>query len=372
MAKIKPLFFLIIALFLLSCRFLTLTIADLIKDPEPTPEYAPTEEATVVESQDDAVVNPLTGQPASDPALLDRRPVMIKVANWPRGGRPHSGLTQADIVFEYYIGFEMNRFLAVYYSEDCQKVGPLRSGRLVDAQLTTLYQGLLAYGNADPKVEVVLQEVVGERALAWKRMPCPPVCGTTRDTVSGMFVDSGGVTEHAVSKGVDNTPPDLQSMSFNPVPPEGDGDGSMLRLEYAIDSIMEWHFDRPSGRYHLWTDFRYKQPVTSPMTDRNNGAEIAFENVMVMFAEYVEYAPLLHDIIIQDVQDPQPAFLFRDGVMINATWRVDQEDRPIVFETWDGDPMQFKPGRTWFVIVGLNSQMTETEAGSWWIGFDLP
>src|SRR5262245_38861938 len=48
-------------------------------------------------------LNPLTGLPPSDPALLDRRPLAIKVANYPRYIRPQSGLTLADNVFEYYI-----------------------------------------------------------------------------------------------------------------------------------------------------------------------------------------------------------------------------------------------------------------------------
>jgi hypothetical protein len=51
------------------------------------------------------VINPLTGLPAADPALLDRRPVMVKVSNFPRLGRPHAGLSFADIVFDYYIGY---------------------------------------------------------------------------------------------------------------------------------------------------------------------------------------------------------------------------------------------------------------------------
>ncbi len=266
----------------------------------------------------------------------------------------------------------MNRFLAIYYGDNSEKVGPLRSGRLVDAQLATLYQGLFAYGNADPKVEKVLLADLGECALAWKRVPCPPVCGKTRDTVSGMFVDSGGVTEFAISKGVDNTAPDLNSMVFIQKPPDGDSKGNMVHIEYAIDSIMEWHYLPSSERYQLWSDTIYKQATTTPMIDRNNGQEIIFENLVVMYAEYVEYAPMLHDIFIQNIVDPQPAFLFRDGVMVNATWRVDEPDRPIVFETLEGESLAFKPGRTWFVIVGLSSEMKEIQDGSWWVNFELP
>ncbi len=70
-------------------------------------------------------INPLTGLRAPDPSLLNRRPVLVKVSNYPRYGRPHAGLSFADIVFEYYIGEEANRFLAIYYSQDFTQNRPL-------------------------------------------------------------------------------------------------------------------------------------------------------------------------------------------------------------------------------------------------------
>mgnify|MGYP001052504204 CR=1 FL=1 len=59
-------------------------------------------------------LNPLTGLSVSEPELLNRHPVMVKLANWPREERPQAGLSQADMVFEYYIGHQMNQFLALY------------------------------------------------------------------------------------------------------------------------------------------------------------------------------------------------------------------------------------------------------------------
>ena len=69
--------------------------------------------------------NPLTGLIPIDEEKLDRRPMMVKISNFPRNGRPHAGLSFADIVFEYYIGEEMNRFLALYYGNDTPQVGPI-------------------------------------------------------------------------------------------------------------------------------------------------------------------------------------------------------------------------------------------------------
>ncbi len=118
-------------------------------------------------------VNPLTGLVVDDPSRLERRPVMVKVSNFPRTGRPHAGLSFADMVFEYYIGYGLNRFMGIYLGQDCSQVGPVRSGRLVDAQLGEMYQGLLFYANADPQVDKVLAGRTWARAR-WRKNISPP------------------------------------------------------------------------------------------------------------------------------------------------------------------------------------------------------
>src|SRR5688572_23272367 len=50
-----------------------------------------------------SINNPLTGLPVNIPSLLERRPIAIKVGNSPDYVRPQSGLSLADVVYEYYI-----------------------------------------------------------------------------------------------------------------------------------------------------------------------------------------------------------------------------------------------------------------------------
>ena len=66
-------------------------------------------------------INPLTGL-STDPTFLDRRPILVKVSNLPRDVRPQSGLSRADIVYEYYTEEGTTRFIAIYYSQDAEQV----------------------------------------------------------------------------------------------------------------------------------------------------------------------------------------------------------------------------------------------------------
>lgn len=319
-------------------------------------------------------INPLTGLPVSDPANLNRRPVMVKVSNWPREGRPHAGLSSADLVFEYFIGHQMNRFLAIYYGEDSDVIGPVRSGRLVDAQLVNLYQGLLAYGNADLQVDEVLVDVLGERALSFNNVPCPGMCGESTHSATGVFANSAALTDYVIGMGIDNLAPDLRGMYFQPEPPSRDAVGNLLHVEYADFSVMQWRYESEDGNYRLWMEAQEDDKlVLAPMADRNTELGVAFDNIVVMYAEYIEYASTLHDIkILEAGGDYQPALLFRDGGVTYGTWRVPEPDRPIMFETPLGGPLPFKPGRTWVVIVGMNSETKQPSGGEWEIYFDLP
>lgn len=346
--------------------------------PEQISESVPTAESTRTPAPAtdyffDSGVNPLTGLRVSDPERLNRRPVMVKVSNWPREGRPHAGLNSADIVFEYYIGHQMNRFTALFYGEDAEQIGPVRSGRLVDAQLGLLYQGILAYGNADPQVDAVLIEALGGRALAFNNVSCPVMCGESTYAATGVLANSAAVTEYARSVGVDQAEPDLRGMFFQAEPPRGDAQGVSLRVEYANFSIMQWYYDLQQGNYHLWMEADSDEGLTlAPMTDRNDDQPVTFDNLVIMFAEYIEYAPSLHDIRIQSVSDYQPALLFRDGLVTYGSWRVPEDERPIIFETPEGTSLPFKPGRTWIVIMGVNSITVQPGEGAWEINFALP
>ena len=125
------------------------------------PPFTPTEAALLPEDLPAAMtvpdfpvvtsLNPLTGLPPADLTLLERRPLAIKVANYPRYIRPQSGLTLADNIFEYYIEDGLTRFIAVFYGNDSEWVGPVRSGRYFDEHIQRMYQAYLVFKFADPR-----------------------------------------------------------------------------------------------------------------------------------------------------------------------------------------------------------------------------
>ena len=308
-------------------------------------------------------VNPLTGLIVEDPELLNRRPVLVKVANFPASGRPHAGLSFADIVFEYYIGEGINRFIGLYYGQDAPQIGPVRSGRLVDPQLTLMYEGILGFKGADSRVYSEITSLLGNRAITGTENTCPAICDNGDNTVTSIFADSDALSQLAGARGVDNSRPILDGMRFDPAAPANGVEANHVNVIFNILDRGEWVYDPDSGKYLRWIEEAdVAQNVTMiPLVDRLTDEQLAFSNVIILFAYYTEYAPTLHDIGIWDNRTSQRAVIFRDGQAYDVYWRTVDTDAPIQFLDQNGEIFPLKPGNTWMVLMSMISSAVQTE-----------
>jgi hypothetical protein len=318
-------------------------------------------------------INPLTGLKAPNPDIMNRRPVFVKVSNYPRYSRPQAGLTYADMVFEYYIGEEANRFLALFYSQDVKKIGPVRSGRLVDAQLTNMYGGILGYGNADPKVDEVLIKELDQRAISFNDSGCPTICGLDTHSVAGVFADSSQLTGYTVRHNIDDTRPNLNGMLFENKAPSSNTFALNLSIEYSPRDVGEWRYNSATGEYQRWIESIGTGTPDDliPLVDRLNNQQLSFANIIIIYARYIEYAPTLHEIQIWNNTDGQRALFFRDGIIQEGEWRAPLHTSPMQFYNQYGIPITLKPGNTWIVIAGLSSIFNQIQPGQWKLHFGL-
>ncbi len=94
-----------------------------------------------------ATVLPLLGTPGRVPA---HAALAVKIDNTERG-RPPTGLTRADVVYEEVVEGGLTRLLAVYQSRDPETVGPVRSARSTDLHVLAEFgRPLFAWSGANP------------------------------------------------------------------------------------------------------------------------------------------------------------------------------------------------------------------------------
>jgi len=343
----------------------TSTATEMESTAEPTPTIMPVGPSNFPEN-----VNPLTGMYVSDPAILDRRPVLVKVANYPANGRPHAGLSFADMVFEYYIGAGANRFVGLFYGQDTDEIGPVRSGRLVDPQIVSLYDGVLGMESAYVTVFDHITEILGNRVISG-RSTCPAICDDGRNIVISVFANSAQMTTYAAQHGVSQGRYTLDGMAFDPQAPAGGSDGSQATVLFGSLNRGEWRFDEESGAYLRWIeDLTGTALEMIPLVDRETDEQLAFSNVVVLYANHTELAPTLHEIDLWNAAG-QKAVYFRDGQAFEGTWSTPSKNQPIQFLDQNGSTYKLKPGNTWVVIMGTNTLQTK-DSGSWTFDFRMP
>lgn len=343
-------------------------IAPSVSSP-PTATLEPTQIPSRVGPEDyPEGVNPLTGLRVSDPALLERRPVMVKVSNYPAYLRPHSGLSNADLVWEYYIGVGMTRFLALYYGENAPQVGPVRSGRLIDPQLVQMYGGLLGLVGADQYVWDVIKDAIPERYVTERPPTCPALC---RESVEqSVFANTTEFSAYVERIGLDNQRPDLAGMVFDSSPPAGGQKADSLWIYISYYDQVEWDYDEGSGRYLRSQESALEDGTVElvPLTDRVTGEQLAFDNVVVLFTRHDEIKPELIDMDLIN-SDGRRALILRDGQLYEVSYRAVSNSTPLRFNDDEGNQFPFKPGTTWFVVMGLGSTLDEFDQGSWKMRF---
>lgn len=324
--------------------------------------------------------NPLTGMTVVYPENLLRSPLMVKISNFPREIRPQAGLSKADIVFEYYIGASMNRFLALYYGDNAEWAGPIRSGRLVDGQLALNYHSALVYGGADERVNDYIKnpDVVGEKAIDTRTYDqCPPLCGSETHSLDGLYVNTAGMSDDLFNDGFDVRvkPLGLETTSFSDEFSEGDSMENVTELEVIFSEVCrsKWFYDEPTNAYYRWEEEGDGLPSYVPTYDLlTPEKQLTVQNVLILFSNYVVYDATLHDIRIHYADGAMPALFFRNGKMVPGYWSGLAVKEPLNFLTQNGIEYNLAPGKSWIIFVTDDSIFQQVTEDAWRLEFAIP
>ena len=325
-----------------------------------------------------ADVNPLTGLLADDPGLLSRRPIAIKVTNFPRSVRPQWGLSLADHVYEYYIGDDMSRFIGIFYSQDAIRVGPIRSARLFDGHIVRLYEANFAFGWADdPILETLLLPDLLPRLIVEHADNCPPLCRIgPKYAYNNLYIDTGQVAAYQQARGANNDRQALDGLRFEAATPKSGNPGESLSLAYSLVSYHRWEYDPYAGRYLRFQETGARlggEASYAPLSDALTGAQLAADNIIILKIphEYF-YKSSSTEIIDQPIVGEGSGYAFRDGQLYPIQWARSDAQAMLKFTLPNQRPYPLKPGNVWFEILGESSTLNLLPDGSWDFEFSMP
>jgi hypothetical protein len=310
--------------------------------------------------------NPLTGLTATNPELLERRPIAVKITQYPRLVRPQSGLSLADVVYEYYIEWGVTRFIAIFYGNDAEQAGPVRSGRFFDEHIARMYQAFFVFKYADPRVyDYYKDSDLKDYLVVPNNGSCPPfaIGPEKRDTYNNIFFNTVKFKDCiAKRKTVDNNRPPVRSSFFSTLPPQSDLVADRIYTQYSVDDYNYWQYLPDKNRYQRYQETNslknYQTANYEPLTDALTGLPIMADNVVVLYVKH-RFANKFDEedeVFHIDLYGSGIAFVFRDGIALPATWTRPQLDQPILLTSSLGTPVYLKPGVTFYQVIGETSE----------------
>ena len=327
-----------------------------------------------------AGVNPLTGLVVSDPGLLERRPMAIKITNFPRGVRPQFGLNLADLIFEYYIEGGLTRFITIFYGNDADKVGPVRSGRFFDEHIVLMYNAIFVFASADDRVleSWIESDVMLPRLVLPRPGNCPPLCRDEDNPgYNNLFANTAELGPYVLRHGLDNNKYDQSGLRFQTIVPWGGDLGLDVFVRYSRLDYNHWQYNAGTGlyeRYQETEDDTGQGESYSLMYDGLTGEPVSAANVVVLFVSHEEFLRSSDTEIVQiHLTGFGSAYVFRDGRAYPATWIRSAEDKPLVLLRAEQGSTAFplKPGRTFFQIVSTISEFSQ-DSSTWHFIFHSP
>ncbi len=248
------------------------------------------------------------------------------------------------------------------------KVGPVRSGRLIYADIAAFFpDSCLIYAYASAEVLVHL-----------------PKCFFVNHDIQGggYMLDIAQLVQLAKDSKKPDQEIDYTSNIYSDEPPVGGADASRLHVYTAWLNQSEWRYDPLYESWWRYVDNADEQTagVVHPEIDRLTGRQLHFENVIVLYAKHDVISPTNLDIHLEQdwVGD---ALLFRDGKMYKIRWSTVATDEevnsgrrhPIQFLNLDDKtPFPLKPGHTWIIVVTPETTVAEESTGQWLLQFSQP
>ncbi len=315
---------------------------------EPTPALA----EGLLYAKDFTDRNPLTGELVSDPATLERRPLAVKLSNAPAVyTRPQSGLNDADWVFEHTTEGGITRFTAIFYGHSPEKVGPVRSARLIDLELPAMFDAGLVFSGASAGVRQRLYasdfaDRINEAGFGLYRT------GEDKPLEHTLYGNPEQLWAYLDNIGQNTAPNFGTYLYFSEEAPEGGTAASRVAVDYRWTYVL-WVYNGLLGKYQRWTDGEVH-------ADGNTLEQVEAANVVVIAPYHVEDPSICEEIANgvcrhQSVQiqlwDSGTGAVFRDGQRYDVIWHRENRNDLLTFTDMDGNPFPLKVGNTWVQLV---------------------
>ncbi len=306
-----------------------------------------------------------------------RRPMGIMIENHLEA-RPQSGLTSADVIYEFVAEGGITRFLTIFYCKDARYVGPVRSARMYFIEMVRAYGNNPLYvhvgganhpGKADALGYLQKLKWAGYNDMNQFSVPFPVFA---RDyernpgvaTEHTMYSSTQKLWKYAAEKRKLTSEDEdgvAWDKTFKPWKfQDGKASSSPTATTIAYDFwegrkdyAVSWQYDAATNTY------KRSHGNGKVHNDKNNNKPITVKNVIV--AQMVE-SPANDGYqgghLLYKTVGTGKAAIFQNGEAIEGTWKKPKEEEQIRFFDDKGKEIEMVRGLTWISAIPQGNEVS--------------
>lgn len=307
------------------------------------PESTPDEKEEPITEEEVTYSAPFSGELMEEESTL--RPVLATINNHPLA-RPQSGISDADIVYEFIAEGNVTRLLALYQSELPDEIGPIRSARDYFIHVAKGLDAFYVAHGYSPDAQALLQSDYVDNVNGIQHDGTLFKRSSDRQAPHNSYI-----TNESILSAEENTNSPMEinkmpSLSFHEsIESAKIGDSALsivVENGTAPDFVSTYSYQEDLGTY--------ERVVNEIVTiDKANEKRIELSNVLVFEAEHETIDSEGRQSI--DLESGGKALLFQAGIVKEIEWEnIDGILTPIE----EGVPAKLVPGKTWIHVVRTN------------------
>jgi Protein of unknown function (DUF3048) N-terminal domain/Protein of unknown function (DUF3048) C-terminal domain len=308
------------------------------------------------EPVDNRPINPLTGLRAE---TLPNRVVQFSIDNVQ--SIPQSGLSKADIIYEFPAEGGLTRLQALFYAETPDVVGPIRSARPYFIDLAREYNAVFVHHGGSPAAFDYLDTGVVDDIstntnykIFWR--------SDTRYAPHDSMLNYGDLWEVIRERSIDvlkelrtfTFAPELTAKELEELKEQEDGEEPVVPT--VTDITVENPYNLVEYKYIQETKL-YEHYVDGELyIDAENDQAITASNILI---QYVKSTVLdKYKRLAINMTAGGDALLFTGGNVVEGTWSRADLDSPTIFTDAEGNEFVLTRGKTWVHVIDQNSEVT--------------
>ena len=318
--------------------------------PEPT--EAITEEVDPNALEPGQMRSYLSGLPV-DEKIGNRRPIAIMLNNL-EAAQPMSGISYADVVYEYVVEGAITRLMGLFENyDDLDKIGSVRSCREYFVYTALEFDAIyMHFGQAAYAVELLSQDYVDNLNGLGEAGDTCFYRTSDRQAPHNVYTSAKGIEAGIKKLGYREDHYDGYKGKFKfcdlnkVITNDGGIDAKHIEPKYRINKPW-FDYNEATGKYD-----RYQ--YDGPQIDDLTGEQISFDNVIIQYNKWIQLDE--KDYLAFDCHSGGLIQYFTKGKMVVGMWQRDINEEnfdlsAIRYYDMDGNEIEINNGKTFICVV---------------------